>query len=53
VKAMATIRKTLALSDITREVKGIDKIEVRSEKLLGNLAEQEGIGKAMVAGRDM
>jgi hypothetical protein len=50
---MATILKTLTLSDTTREVKDIDKIEVRREKLLCNLAEQGDIGKVMVAGRDM
>ena len=49
---MTAILETLTLSDTTREVKDIDKTEVRREKLLCNLAEQGDIAKAMVEGKE-
>ena len=49
---MTVILGTLTLSDTTREVKDIDKTAGRRGKLLCNLAEQGGIAKAMVEGRD-
>ena len=49
---MTAILETPTLSDTTREVKDIDKTEVRREKLLCNLAEQGVIAKAMVEGKE-
>ena len=49
---MTAILDTFTLSDTTREVKDIDKTEVRREKLLCNLAEQGDIAKAMLEGKE-
>ena len=49
---MTAILDTFTLSDTTREVRDIDKTEVRREKLLCNLAEQGDIAKAMLEGKE-